>query len=110
VHVTDCAFDWLQQPIPHAATVWIQQGFNVVLEVKNGEITHETMSFDLGFNRMGECLSGLIDPKNALDLTWQKLINLTNLIASWTTDAQAVARRNSFKVTWNEKDSGSTHQ
>ena len=110
VWLTHSAFDWLQAPIPDAATVWIQQGFNVILSHENHTISHETVRFDQSFNQMGSQLTNCIDPAKFSDPGWHKLTQLTDFISTWTTHSQAVARRKTFTRHHNEKDSGSCHQ
>ena len=114
VLITPHCFDWHQNLISTASTIWIRQGLDVDLQFLGQDFTYSILSSDVTFNQWGSLLRKHLRRKQNAQFklndptTWQKVDHVAQLLRSWTTDKQAQVRRQMLKVITNEEDRGSS--
>ena len=114
VEITDQAYDWNGAIIPGAHSVWVREGVDVVLRQHARGADYSIMPFEDSFNSSGRLYhrqvlqAQKLDPEKSSNSDWQNLICTTQLMSTWTTDTQARARRQVFKVVKNEENSGTS--
>ena len=116
VQITDQAYDWFENIIPGAHSIWVREGIDVVLRQHARGADYSILPFEDSFNSSGLLYhrqvlqSQRLDCEKSLNSDWQNLISTTQLMSSWTTDTQARARRKVFKVVKNEENSSPNDQ
>jgi len=112
--ITPYCFDWQQNLISTASTIWIKQGLDVDLKFEGKEFNYTVLSSDVTFNIWGSEIRKHLRRKENRNLkendpeTWQKMDHVAQLLKSWTTEKQAQVRRQMLRVITNEKDSSSS--
>lgn len=115
VRLVPHAYDWHQNLIPHAHSVWINHRADVSLSLMNGEYLYEILDYDTSFNEWGEKLQlwlssqALPQSKENDPHDWHKLWDVTELVKTWTTDAQAKHNRGKIKIVKTDSGEGPAH-
>lgn len=113
VRVSPYCYDWYQNRIDDASTIWVKQGMDVRITIDGDDITYAIVSADVTFNGWGREIQKHLRSAENLSwkehdpVTWNKLQDVAQLLSSWTTDKQAQMRRQMLKVIKNEECGGS---
>lgn len=114
VKIEPGAWDWYQNPIPNCLTIWLDHSIDIRIKKIRSRLDFVILPFEEGFNLLGKELFDSLNKTKTLDQTidpsWQSLLDVTQLMSSWTTDQQARARRQIFKVVNNEQNRRSSHK
>lgn len=115
VRLVPHAYDWQQCLIPHAHSVWCNQKADVILSQIDNGFSYEIRDYDKSFNEWGVQLQlwlssqALPQSKENDPHDWHKLWNVTELVKTWTTDAQAKLNRGKIKIVKTDSSEGPAH-
>jgi len=113
---TSESFDWNQNPIPNAASIWCRDGLNVELKILDGSFDYNISPFENSFNLQGNTLQQQIlsfidtNPGTLATDELTNLLSIAHLMSNWHTETQARARRARFKVVEHEENFSKTHK
>ena len=114
VKIEPTAWDWYQNAIPSCQTVWLDQSIDIRIKQIRKKLDFVVLPFEEGFNLLGKELCEQLNKQNSLtepaDPDWQNLLDVAQLMSNWTTDTQARARRQIFKVVNNDQTRRSPHK
>lgn len=111
VKITPHCFDWHQNLIPSACTIWIQQGRDVDVQIQGQDFTYHVVSSDVTFNAWGSQFRSWLRSKHNKQMkesdpdTWHKCDQIAQLLRGWCTESQAQIRRQMLKVVTDAQDS-----
>jgi hypothetical protein len=115
VRLVPQAYDWHQTCIPHAHSVWVNHKVDVSLVQAENGFTYQISDYDKSFNEWGEHLQlwlssqAVPQSKENDPHDWHKLWHVTELVKTWTTDAQAKHNRGKIKIVKTDSSEGPAH-
>ena len=111
----ETAYDWNQNLIPNALSVWTQDGIDIVIDNQSTPVNYHIIPSETSFKSSGKKLIKQINkdqktsPEKNSQQDWHNLLCVAQLISSWTTDQQARVNRTTIKVVSDDKNSGKTN-
>jgi hypothetical protein len=112
IKITPHCWDWHQNLIPWAHTVWIKMGRDVQVELMGTDWVYHVISDDIGNQIWCETLDSWVKSahnrhmKKTDPTTWHKWKHSLQLLQAWRSEHQAQQRRKQIKAITHEKDTG----
>lgn len=106
------AYDWQQNLITGAHSIWLNYKIDVVLTQVDSGYQYEMGDYDTSFNKWGDQILQQLNQHNSDQIDpndWHMLTLVADLMKSWTTDRQARNNRRSLQIVSPEKNKRSVH-